>query len=170
MPSYFRESFGVSISGAGLLSVAPWLTMFVLTQGGGILSDSLVRRGLSITHARKIMQITGLLMTGGALLAAPLAQDTDMAVLAMCFAMGGVGVSYSGLLSNHLDIAPRYAGILMGITNTAGTVPGIIGVAVTGWLVDETHAFDAPLMLSAAMAFTGALIWLFFARGETLID
>jgi hypothetical protein len=27
-------------------------------------------------------------------------------------------------MPNHLDIAPRYADVLMGITNTAGTVPG----------------------------------------------
>ena len=33
--------------------------------------------------------------------------------------MPGVGV-------NQIDIAPRFAGVLMGITNTAGTIPGII--------------------------------------------
>ena len=33
--------------------------------------------------------------------------------------MAGAGI-------NHIDIAPRFAGILMGITNTAGTIPGII--------------------------------------------
>ena len=35
---------------------------------------------------------------------------------------------------NHLDIAPRFAGTLMGITNTAGTVSGIVAPYVAGAL------------------------------------
>ena len=37
------------------------------------------------------------------------------------------GISLAGFSINHIDIAPRFAGVLMGITNTAGTLPGIIG-------------------------------------------
>lgn len=33
---------------------------------------------------------------------------------------------FSGFLSNHIDIAPNFAGTLMAITNTAATIPGII--------------------------------------------
>jgi len=35
-----------------------------------------------------------------------------------------------GANTNHLDIAPRYAGVLFGITNLATTLPGIIGPQV----------------------------------------
>lgn len=35
-------------------------------------------------------------------------------------------ISIAGFLSNHIDIAPNYAGTLMAITNTAATLPGII--------------------------------------------
>ena len=38
----------------------------------------------------------------------------------------------SGSSVNHLDIAPRYAGLLMGISNGAGTIPGIIAPYVAG--------------------------------------
>ena len=37
---------------------------------------------------------------------------------------GGLGMAGHGI--NHIDIAPRFAGVLMGITNTAGTIPGIV--------------------------------------------
>lgn len=33
---------------------------------------------------------------------------------------------FCGFLSNHIDIAPNYAGTLMAITNTVATIPGII--------------------------------------------
>lgn len=37
-----------------------------------------------------------------------------------------IGGMFCGFLSNHIDIAPSYAGTLMAITNTAATIPGII--------------------------------------------
>ena len=49
-----------------------------------------------------------------------------IAIVLMSLALGGSGLGVAGFDSNHLDIAPNYAGILMGITNTAATVPGII--------------------------------------------
>ena len=40
------------------------------------------------------------------------------------------GTSFVGFLCNHNDLAPNYAGILMGITNTPGTLPAFIFPAV----------------------------------------
>lgn len=37
-----------------------------------------------------------------------------------------IGGMFCGFLSNHIDIAPNYAGTLMAITNTAATLPGIV--------------------------------------------
>ncbi|GFH21983.1 MFS domain-containing protein, partial [Haematococcus lacustris] len=36
-----------------------------------------------------------------------------------------------------MDIAPKYAGMVMGISNTAGTIAGVIGVAMTGYILDH---------------------------------
>ena len=45
--------------------------------------------------------------------------------------MGGM---YSGYLANHIDIAPSFAGTLMGITNTFATVPGIVVPSFVGYI------------------------------------
>ena len=58
--------------------------------------------------------------------------NKTFAVTCLCLAVGISGMSLSGFSVNHLDIAPRYAGLLMGITNAAGTLPGIIGPYVAG--------------------------------------
>ena len=42
-----------------------------------------------------------------------------------------------GFWVNHMDIGPRYSGILMGITNTAGTVAGCISPLVTGYFTNN---------------------------------
>ena len=36
----------------------------------------------------------------------------------------------AGFNINHIDIAPRFAGVLMGITNTIATIPGFVGPQV----------------------------------------
>lgn len=53
-----------------------------------------------------------------------------LAVTCLVCAVGSFGITIGGFNVNHLDIAPRYAGVLMGITNTAGTIPGFLGPAV----------------------------------------
>ena len=47
-------------------------------------------------------------------------------------ALGLASFSLAGLYCNHADLSPRYAPFLLGLTNTSGAVPGIIGVVVTG--------------------------------------
>jgi MFS transporter, ACS family, solute carrier family 17 (sodium-dependent inorganic phosphate cotransporter), other len=62
----------------------------------------------------------------------------------------GVGIgafSLSGFVINHLDIAPRYASILMGISNTFGSLPGIVSPILTGYIV------TTPVSSSNAAAF-----------------
>ncbi|CAI5979892.1 unnamed protein product [Closterium sp. NIES-65] len=42
-----------------------------------------------------------------------------------------------GLLKiNHMDIAPRFAGVVMGVSNTAGTMAGVVGVAASGLILE----------------------------------
>jgi putative flippase GtrA len=38
---------------------------------------------------------------------------------------------------NHLDIAPQYASLIMGLSNTVATVPGIISPMITGYIVQN---------------------------------
>ena len=170
LPSYFRGHLGLSITNAGLYSAAPWLSMFIVGNLAGHLADAMVKRGLSLTTVRKIMQTIGLVGSATFML---LARDVDtatMGMLMMCGALGLVAFTWSGFVPNHLDIAPRYADVLMGITNTAGTVPGIIGVALTGYLIDVTGTYAAAFALAAGINIFGAIVWLAFAAGERIID
>ena len=64
----------------------------------------------------------------------------------MTCALGGSGVIMAGFNSNHLDIAPRYAGVLMGITNTVATVPGIIAPLVAKLIANAVSQHDTLLL------------------------
>jgi MFS transporter, ACS family, solute carrier family 17 (sodium-dependent inorganic phosphate cotransporter), other len=170
LPSYFRNVQGLSIAKAGIFSAAPWLTMFLMTNVAAWIADTMVRRGATVTFVRKLMQSIGLLGSSAFLLLAIEAASPSEALLLMCGALGTLAFTWSGYAPNHLDIAPRYADVLMGLTNTAGTIPGIVGVAVTGWLVDTTGSYSSAFILAASVSAFGALVWIAFGTGKRLVD
>ena len=54
---------------------------------------------------------------------------------------------------------PRHAAQITGLSNTIATIPGIVGVAVTGWLLDATGSYAAIFVLTAAVCGMGALAY-----------
>ena len=51
------------------------------------------------------------------------------------------------MLRTHLlqDLSPKYAGALLGISNTAGAIPGVLGITSVGFLLDRTNAWGPSL-------------------------
>lgn len=170
LPSYFKSTFDVSLANAGLLSAAPWLASFLMANVGGAWADGMLKRGVATTLVRKRLQCTGLL--GGALFLSlmPLAPSAGVAAALMCGAAAALAFCMAGFGANSFDIAPRYADVIWGISNTAATIPGIIGVYVTGWLVERTGGYAAPFLVTAAISVVGAVVYLFMGSGERQID
>jgi ACS family sodium-dependent inorganic phosphate cotransporter len=170
LPSYFKSTFGVSITSAGVMAAAPWLVNFVVANLAGAWADRMLRSGRSAGFVRKLMQVTALV--GGAFFLVLLTRATTpgMAVLAICCATGIAALAVSGFAPNCFDIAPRYADVIWGISNTFATLPGILGVYITGWLVDRTGSFSAPFLLTAAISVAAALFYLVFASGQRQIE
>jgi ACS family sodium-dependent inorganic phosphate cotransporter len=152
LPSYFKTTFGVAANLAGA-----W-------------ADRMLRAGRSAGFVRKLMQTIALL--GGAVFMLLLTQATTpaAAVVIMCFATGLSAFAMSGFAPNCFDIAPKYADVIWGISNTFATLPGIVGVYITGWLVDRTGTFAAPFVLTAAVSLFGAAFYLVFGSGHRHID
>ena len=88
----------------------------------------------------------------------------------MSCASGSAAIAIAGFPPNCFDIAPRYADVIYGFSNTFGTLPGIFGVFVTGWLVDRTGSFGAPFLLTAAVCMVAAVAFLLLGSGERQID
>ena len=68
--------------------------------------------------------------------------DHTTAMVMMTLGIGLNGFSESGFLVNPLDIAPALASVLLGVTNTAATVSGIISPTLSGFIVQyhvRTH-------------------------------
>lgn len=168
LPSYFREVHGLGIANSGLYSAAPWVASFVGMLAAGHAGDRAIRRGLRTVTVRRIMTAISLFGLAACLLLLRETRSADPALLLICLAMLLSGAGVAGCFVGPLDIAPRHASVLIGFVNTLGTLPGIAGVAVTGWLVDVTGGYDAAFLLTAGLAMAGALVYLRYASADPI--
>jgi ACS family sodium-dependent inorganic phosphate cotransporter len=169
LPSYFRDALGLSIANSGMVSAAPWLAMFLMTYGGALISDAIVRRTGRVAFTRKLLQSAGLLGSAAMLLLAHQTSTVPMALAVICVAAGLLGLTWAGYLPNFLDLAPRHSAVLMGFSNTFATIPGIVAVALTGWLVDVTGTYTAAFVLAAAISLAGTLAYIVLGRAEPIV-
>lgn len=170
LPSYFHDVQHLATAKSGLFSALPWLTAMITGPIIGGFADRWVARGASLTLVRKTMQITAMLGVAGGMLLASQVTGANAALAVLCLTMAFYSFSSSGFACNHLDIAPRHAAALYGFTNTFATIPGIVGVAITGWLLDLTGTYTATFLLAGGVAVIGAIAWAAWATGEKIID
>lgn len=166
LPSYLDHTFHVPLRNLGVMAVVPYLAAFVVANCGGWTADSLQRRGMRLTAVRKTLVTIGFVLGSVALCTMPLAHSAVQAVMLATLAIGGTALGTGGWGVNHLDVAPRYAGILMGISNTFATVPGIIGVAATGFIVQATGSYSGAFYLAAAVYLVGLAAFDVWGSGE----
>jgi MFS family permease len=166
LPTYVNRGLGVDFAAIGVLSAIPYAVAFVGFSLTGALADRLLRIGWQPTRVRKFMQTIGF---GGPCLMLLLVGYVETAPTAiLLMSLGNLFLSFSagGFAVNHLDVAPRHAGTLMGLSNTAGTIPGIVGVAASGFILAQTGSWQLVFQTAAAVYLFGMLFYLKFASGE----
>jgi ACS family sodium-dependent inorganic phosphate cotransporter len=166
LPSYLHHVFAVPMERLGRLSVIPYFAAFIMQNLSGWIADRLHRGGMHLGSVRKLMQTTAFAIGGLPILALPSIHSAAAAVALATVSLGATGMATGGFAVNHLDVAPRYAGILMGLSNTFATLPGIIGVAATGFILEKTGSFAAAFYLIAIVYAVGLLCYGMMASGE----
>ena len=148
----------------------PHIAYFIFLNVAGNVADRLITRGMEVGRVRKLMQTIGFGGVATALLIVGHVHSAPMAIAIMTLGNGIFAFTAGGFFVNHMDIAPRSAGTLMGITNTAATIPGIIGVYVSGLILDATGSWALVFDVAAGIALFGLVFYLIFASGKRVFD
>ncbi|TKR66982.1 hypothetical protein L596_023200 [Steinernema carpocapsae] len=166
--TYMKEVLGMRINDSGLLAALPHAVMGVVVLIGGQLADYLrANKIMSTTNVRKLMNCGG--FGGEALFMLMVAYTTDetTAIIGLILAVGCSGFAISGFNVNHLDIAPRYAAILMGFSNGIGTLAGLTCPFVTEKFTEHgSHGWVKVFLLASLIHFTGITFYAVYASGE----
>ncbi|KAL2326516.1 hypothetical protein Fmac_025574 [Flemingia macrophylla] len=181
LPTYFELGLQLGLHDMGSSKMMPYLNMFLFSNIGGVLADYLITgRILSVTQTRKFLNTVGFLVASLALVVLPSFRTSGGAVFCSSVALGFLALGRAGFAVNHMDVAPRYAGIVMGVSNTAGTLAGIVGVDLTGKLLEAAKAANSDLsspdswrpvfLIPGFLCIFSSFIFLLFSTGERIFD
>jgi len=159
-PTYLVSARHVDWIKAGFMASLPYVAAFAGVLVAGIWSDSLLRRGSSISVARKAPVITGLVVAT-VIVAANYVESNALivAVLAVAFFAQGMSGTSWAVIS---EIAPpAQLGLVGGLFNASGNLAGIVTPLVIGVIVDATGSFVGALYFVGGVALIGAIAWIF---------
>lgn len=181
LPTYFELGLQLSLQDMGSSKMMPYLNMFLFSNIGGVVADHLItKRIFSVTRTRKFLNTIGFLVASLALMAIPIFRTSNGAIFCSSLALGFLALGRAGFAVNHMDIAPRYAGIVMGVSNTAGTLAGIVGVELTGQLLEAAklkysdlsspESWNLVFFIPGLLCILSSVIFLLFSTGERIFD
>ncbi|XP_031552988.1 sialin-like isoform X2 [Actinia tenebrosa] len=171
LPTYFRDALHVKILEDGFISSIPYITSVVLQLVAATLGDWLLSTGSRKVDVRKASTTCSLIVPACLLISVSYVGSDDkvLIVVLLSLTLGFGAFSSAGFGVNHLDIAPRYAGIIIGFANSLGTIPGFVAPFVTGWLTNgepTRRQWQKVFYIAAIINIIGATGFAILAKGE----
>lgn len=170
LPTFLSGAYGIDIADVGFLAILPHIGTFVFLNIAGITADHLIKNGMAVIKVRKLMMTIGFGGITISMMSVGYAPDAYSAIAIMSVGAALGAFVTGGFSVNHMDIAPRHAGSLLGITNTAGTFAGAITSYFAGWLLSETGSWTLVFQIAGGVTAFGLIFYLIFASSEKQFD
>ncbi|CAF0789899.1 unnamed protein product [Adineta steineri] len=171
IPKYMAEVLRFDIKSNGLLSSLPYMIFWLNINISGVIADMFIRKKiLTRTQTRKVFNVLGNLFP--AIFVIGLAFMTCKlkywAVALLTIGITFTGCCYGGgFMLTANDIAPAYAGIVFGISNTFATIPGIISPYIVGALTEkDPNNWRIVFFICATIYIIGMVVFLLIGSGE----
>lgn len=155
-PLYLAQARHMSVVKVGFAAAVPGLCGGFGGILGGIISDRLLRRGHSLSFARKlpIMAGMGLSMT---IVACNYAHAQSLMLVFMSLAFFGKGIGALGWTVIS-DTSPKgMIGMNGALFNLCGNMAGVTTPLIIGTIVERTHSYDGALLFIGIIAFCAIL-------------
>ncbi len=158
-PVYLVQQRGMSILNAGLIASVPAICGFLGGVLGGVCSDFILRKGWSLTVARKAPIVAGMLLSTSMVICNYVdAQWLVVVIMALAFFGKGVGALGWAVVS---DTCPReIAGLSGGLFNMFGNISSITTPIVIGYIIQNTGSFNGALVFVGANALVAVFSYL----------
>jgi ACS family sodium-dependent inorganic phosphate cotransporter len=126
-----------------------------MLQVAGFLSDWVRIKGYWTTgQTRRYFNCMAFIAQMACMLLAAFFLSPVSSVTFITIGVAMASFAYSSFSVNYLDIAPQFAGVLMGICNSFATVAGIISPILTGYIVTDADPDQWKIIFYIAGMFT----------------
>jgi ACS family glucarate transporter-like MFS transporter len=159
-PIYLVKERGLTILQAGFVATLPALCGFIGGVLGGFISDAILRRTGSLTLARKIPIVGGMLLSM-TIIGCNYVDGQALVVGLMAVAFFGKGIGALGWAVVS-DTSPKEAGgVSGGLFNMFGNISSITTPIVIGYILAATGSFNGALVFVGLNALVAAISYIF---------
>lgn len=170
IPTFYREVLVFDVQSNGLFSALPSLGVWTGSLTSSFVADHLrSRKFLSTTVTRKLFTFVGML--GSALLLVGVSflgcSQKQLAVALMPLSTTFIGLALSGFFVNHMDIAPPYAGTLMGVSNGISAAAGFFAppLAAVLTVAQTRESWQVVFFITAGVFTLGGVVYCVLGSG-----
>eukprot|EP00177_Eucheuma_denticulatum_P006230 GFKZ01011362.1.p1 GENE.GFKZ01011362.1~~GFKZ01011362.1.p1 ORF type:complete len:531 (+),score=45.00 GFKZ01011362.1:163-1755(+) len=136
LPSYFQEVYNKKTESLSF-TFAPYLSMAIASNIGGIIADRLVSNGVATTKVRKGMTIVANAGAALTLVLFSLARTVPMALVFISLSMSFMSFNTGGFESSYMDMSsPELTGIFKATANTLGSFSGFVAIPFSTWILE----------------------------------
>ncbi|APR35136.1 MFS transporter [Paraburkholderia sp. SOS3] len=165
LPAYLEHERHLTIAKTGWIVSIPYLFGTLGMLSSGFIADGLMARGMAPMRSRKWPICTGLIGAAAFTVPAAYTPNLTLALVYLCAAMYFVNLASGAAWALVSVSAPRHLVASLGsIQNFGGYFGGSFAPFVTGIVVDRTHSFVDAFLISAAVSFAAALVYMFVVR------
>ena len=170
MPAYFVERHNLSLESTGLYTMFSFAGMAAVATLAGWAADRLIARGGDPVRVRKAFTIAGFLVASTELIGA-YSDSPSVSLLFAVFSLSGLGLTTANYWALTQTLIPGAAvGRIVGIQNCAANLPGIVAPLLTGWLIQTTGSYTAPMQVIWVFLLAGVASYLFLVRRKYAPD
>jgi MFS family permease len=164
MPAYFMERRNLSLGKMGLFVFFSFGGMAIVATLSGWAADLLIGRGHSPVTVRKCFTIAGFAVACTELIGAR-ASSLETALVFAVVSLSGLGLATANYWALTQTLIPGAAiGRISGIQNCSCSLAGIVAPILTGWLLQRTRSYEAPMMAILIVLVVGVLCYLLLIR------
>jgi MFS family permease len=170
VPPYLETALHYSAITTGSLVILPWATSAVFMFAQGIVTDWLMRRGVSSRMARGVLGGVAVLIAGVAMVLFPLTSGgLQIALLTIAFSLGGIVFAIG--LTVDAEICPtRQRGAVLSISVGLVTTAGLLAPYITGRIIEAAGSpaagYTLAFTIAGVLLLVGGLIAAIFVRPE----
>jgi len=156
LPAYFKEHRNLPLQLMGLYTMFSFSGMAVTTIASGWAADRLIARGADAVMIRKRFTVAGMTLAATEVFGAT-ANSAEVALFFAVFSLAGLGVATANYWALTQSVVPSAAiGRIGGVQNTASNLAGVAAPILTGWLIQTTGSYEAPMQAIAVLLLLGA--------------
>ncbi|XP_055911749.1 sialin-like [Eupeodes corollae] len=171
LPTYMDQILHFDVQSNSALSGLPFLTTYLM----GVLCSRvaewfLENTNISLVNSYRLWNSIAMVIPAFGLIGAAQVGCNGTWVMVMLAGLGAFsGAIYASIQLNHINLSPKYAGTMYGLTNTIGCMTGFLSPYVTGLIISGNNTLAQwryVFYLAAALNFVGNLFYIRFVSTE----